>query len=405
MFETIFQHRATVARHRKGPFAEERERYLLHFAALGATSLTLQQRASQILCVAADMLPSDRGGVSPERLLEIVRAHRPAPSPGTIPMRLHAARPWLKFLGWWNPVVRPVALAEVLDELERWMRDERGFTPCTIQQWRYRTGNFLNWLTGSGRELVSLTPEGIDAYFLTHGSERWSRVSARHIGVMLRVFLRHAASRGHCDPRLADSILTPRRYALDTLPYAMAWDDVRRLIASVNGTDEADLRDRAILLLLATYGLRRGEVVALCLEHVDLASGTLRVDRLKRSQPQVYPLVAPVANAIRDYLDVRPRSPHLQMFLGSRAPRAPLPSSAIYGLVNKRIAPMKLKLAHHGPHALRHACATRLLAEGMTLKEIGDHLGHRSATSTAVYTKVDLAALRSIAEFDLGGLQ
>lgn len=405
MFETIFQRRATVARHRRGPFAEERERYLRHFAAVGATSLTLQQRASQILSVAEDMRPSDRGGVGPARLLEIVLAHRPTPAQGTIPIRLNAARPWLKFLGWWKPITRQVAFPEVLDEFERWMRDERGLTPCTIQQWRERTGHFLNWMAASGRNLAMLTPEGIDSYFLTHGVGRWSRVSARYVGVMLRVFLRHAASRGQCDPRLPGSILTPRRYALDTLPYAMGWDDVRGLITSVSGNDEADLRDRAILLILATYGLRRAEVTALCLQHVDLGGGTLKVGRIKRSQPQVYPLVAPVADAIRDYLDVRPRSPHLQIFLGLKAPRTPLTSCAIYDLVNRRIAPMNLQLAHHGPHALRHACASKLLAEGMTLKEIGDHLGHRSAESTAVYTKVDLAALRVVGEFDLGDLQ
>lgn len=405
MFETIFQRQSSVARHRQGPLAEERERYLRHFASVGATALTLQQRASQILSVAEDMLPGDRGGVSAARLLEIVLAHRPRPSQGTIRIRLDVARPWLKFLGWWTPIARPVAFAEVLDEFERWMRDERGLTPCTIQQWRYRTGIFLNWLAESGRNLASLTPEGVDAYFLTHGLARWSRISARHVGIMLRVFLRHAASRGHCDLRLAGSILTPRRYALDTLPYAMAWDDVRSLIGSVAGADEQDLRDRAILLLLATYGLRRGEVTALHLKHVDLAGGTLQIGRLKRSLPQVYPLVAPVADAISAYLDVRPHSPHPQIFLSLKAPRSPLTSSAIYDVVSKRVKPMKLELAHQGPHALRHACASKLLAEGMTLKEIGDHLGHRSATSTAVYTKVDLAALRTVGEFDLGGLQ
>lgn len=405
MFDTIFQLRPTLARHRQGPFAEERERYLQHFAAGGATALTLQQRASQILSVAEDMLPADRGQVSAARLLEIVLSHRPPPSPGTIPIRLNAARPWLKFLGWWKPIVRPVAFAEVLDEFERWMRDERGLTPCTIQQWRYRTGIFLNWLAESGRDLANLTPEGIDAYFVTHGAARWSRTSARHVGIMLRVFLRHTASRGHCDPRLAESILTPRRYALDTLPYAMAWEDVRSLIGSVTGADEQGLRDRAILLLLATYALRRGEVTSLHLEHVNLADGILRVGRLKRSLPQVYPLVAPVADAISAYLAVRPCSPYPQMFLSLKAPRAPLTSNAIYDLVSRRIRPMDLELAHCGPHALRHACASKLLAEGMTLKEIGDHLGHRSATSTAVYTKVDLSALRAVGEFDLRGLQ
>ena len=145
---------------------------------------------------------------------------------------------------------------------------------------------------------------------------------------MLRVFLRHAASRGQCDPRLAGSILTPRRYALDTLPYAIGWEDVRSLIASVNGTNEADLRDRAILLLLATYGLRRGEVTAMRLEHVDLVGGMLQVGRLKRSHPQVYPLVAPVAEAIRAYLDARPNSLDSELFLSLKAPRTPLTSSS-----------------------------------------------------------------------------
>jgi site-specific recombinase XerD len=65
---------------------------------------------------------------------------------------------------------------------------------------------------------------------------------------------------------------------------------------------------------------------------------------------------------------------------------------------------LNLPLRHVGPHALRHACATHLLAEGLTMKEIGDHLGHRSADSTAHYARVDLTGLREVADFDLGGL-
>jgi integrase/recombinase XerD len=63
-----------------------------------------------------------------------------------------------------------------------------------------------------------------------------------------------------------------------------------------------------------------------------------------------------------------------------------------------------LPLKHHGPHALRHACATHLLAEGVTLKEIGDHLGHRSSEATSHYAKVDISSLREVADFNLGGL-
>jgi site-specific recombinase XerD len=61
-------------------------------------------------------------------------------------------------------------------------------------------------------------------------------------------------------------------------------------------------------------------------------------------------------------------------------------------------------LPHHGPHALRHACAAHLLSENFTLKEIGDHLGHKSSVATRIYAKVDLAGLREVAAFDLGGV-
>ena len=57
-----------------------------------------------------------------------------------------------------------------------------------------------------------------------------------------------------------------------------------------------------------------------------------------------------------------------------------------------------------GPHALRHACAAHLVEEGLSLKEIGDHLGHRSSSATQIYAKVDLSGLREVAAFDLGGL-
>jgi integrase/recombinase XerD len=68
------------------------------------------------------------------------------------------------------------------------------------------------------------------------------------------------------------------------------------------------------------------------------------------------------------------------------------------------LRPLNSSTRHQGPHSLRHACATHLLAQGLSLKEIGDHLGHRDPESTAVYAKVDFVGLRQVAEFDLGGV-
>ena len=74
-------------------------------------------------------------------------------------------------------------------------------------------------------------------------------------------------------------------------------------------------------------------------------------------------------------------------------------------MVSQRLHALGLSLPHYGPHILRHACATHLLEQGLSLKEIGDHLGHQNADATRLYAKVDLVGLRQVGDFDLGGLQ
>ena len=73
--------------------------------------------------------------------------------------------------------------------------------------------------------------------------------------------------------------------------------------------------------------------------------------------------------------------------------------------MSTRLGALGIHVPRRGPHSLRHACAGRLVAEGFSLKEIGDHLGHRSAYATRIYAKVDLVGLREVANFDLGGLR
>jgi integrase/recombinase XerD len=180
---------------------------------------------------------------------------------------------------------------------------------------------------------------------------------------------------------------------------------VQRLIASTDTGCPQDIRDRAILLLLAVYGLRSGEVVALTLDDVNWEQDILHVSRPKQRCKQDYPLAAEVGEAILCYLErVRPRISSRSLFLTIRAPFRPLVANSLHYLVSTRLKALNIRCPRRGPHALRHACATRLVAEGLSLKQIGDHLGHRSAYATRTYAKVDLAGLRQVADFDLGDL-
>jgi site-specific recombinase XerD len=112
-----------------------------------------------------------------------------------------------------------------------------------------------------------------------------------------------------------------------------------------------------------------------------------------------------VGESILRYLErVRPSSTYREVFLTLKAPIRPISAGAMYHLVSERMRALEIRSVRHGPHALRHACAGRLVAQGLSLKQIGDHLGHRSAFATRTYAKVDLAGLREVADFSLGGL-
>lgn len=178
-----------------------------------------------------------------------------------------------------------------------------------------------------------------------------------------------------------------------------------RLITSMETDHPEDIRDRPIVMLCAIYGFRASEVASLRLEDLDWEHNLLSVQRCKRRGTQVYPLVPSVGNAILRYLcELRPHSPRREVFLTHHPPFRPLSGSALFHVISPRLTKLGIRALHRGAHALRHACAEHLVAEGFSLKEIGDHLGHRSAEATRIYAKVDLASLREVARFDLGGL-
>jgi integrase/recombinase XerD len=236
-------------------------------------------------------------------------------------------------------------------------------------------------------------------------SSGFARATILSYTSILRTFFRFAGRQGWCCPRLAAAIHSPRIYRQETLPSCPSWDDVQRLLATTEGDRPTDIRDRAILMLLAIYGLRAGEVVRLRLEDFDWEQERLHVLRPKANRAQIYPLSRSVGNAVLRYLkEVRPRSSLREVFLTRRVPYRLLSAKAVWPIVSCRFDALGVSLPHQGPHSLRHACATHLLEQGLSLKEIADHLGHLHPVTTQIYTKVDLARLRKVGEFDMGGL-
>jgi site-specific recombinase XerD len=318
---------------------------------------------------------------------------------------IDVAHAWLRYLGHLRKTEEPMCFQSRVDEYCLWAEYERGLTPKTRELFRRNIEQFLRWYGDLGKSIEHTRVNDIDAY-LTYACELgWSRSTLRNAVAALRAFFRYGAAQGWCDAHLANTIQGPRIYTLSGLPVGPAWSDVQQIFASLDSCSPKDIRDRGILLLLAVYGLRESEVTGLCLDDIDWEQDVLRVTRLKRGGAMTYPLLPSVGNAILDYLrKVRPASSYRQVFLGLLSPHRPLSRGGIYSVVAPRLKALDLHIPHFGPHSLRHACAGHLVEEGLSLKQIADHLGHRRPGTTRIYTKVDLAGLRDVAAFDLGEL-
>ena len=208
-----------------------------------------------------------------------------------------------------------------------------------------------------------------------------------------------------CVQGLANTIDAPRIYKLERLPRGPLWSDVQRLLVASSGDTPNDTRDHAMLLLLAVYGFRSSEVRHLCLDDIDWEQEVMHVRCTKQRKTQHYPLLRNVGDAILRYLrEVRPRCPYREVFVTLIQPFRPLTATCLATTVRNRLFQLGLTLPCYGPHALRHSCATHLLAERFTLKDIAEHLGHVSLESTQIYAKTNLAALQEVGQLDLSGL-
>jgi integrase/recombinase XerD len=415
MFETLFTYAKAVRRHREGPSADAREQYLRYCANYGAAQATLSRIASELLVIA------ERIDITPGKMITLQdikqagqrwaryqqKRARARTTKWSAERFVQVAIAFLRFLGCFKePCRQPDAFASQVEDFVSHLRDERGLSANTIQGRRWHVQRFLETVTVSKGSLAELTIEDVDRFLGSKGTQGWCRVSVATSVKALRCFFRHAEMRGWCSPGIATTIDGPRLFRHEGLPRGPTWQDVQRIIVTTTtGSGSRDIRDRAILMLLATYGLRSGEVRKLCLEDLDWAREVIIIKRPKQRRTQYYPLVTAVGDAILRYLQkARPHCVHREIFLTLRAPFRPLSSSCVHHVVSSRLEVLGISVPCRGPHGLRHACASHLVAAGLSLKEIGDHLGHTSAYATRLYAKVDLAGLRQVADFDLRGL-
>jgi len=413
MFEILFKYPAVLARYRAAPHSDSRERFLEDCANQGYSDSMLRKIAWILLAVAPG-INIDRGEVSLQEIELAVdqrtRFRRQSGNPDSFrcsrQMFIHIVTQWVQSLGCVVSVPKVERrFTAQLDAFARYLLEERGLSSVTIATRCNQLADFFERLPLARDSIRTITLADVDAFIEDKGHQGWTRASLGTLASSLRSFFLYAQSQDECLPSLAAAIDSPRIYALEGIPQGPHWDDVQRLLSSTDTDRHVDIRDRAILMLLSVYGLRRGEVAALGLDDLDWTNERILITRPKQRCKQSYPLRVEVGDAILRYLrEARPRSAHRALFLTMAAPIRPLSASSITAIAHARLTALDIKVPSRGAHCLRHACAGHLLASGFSLKQIGDHLGHRSANSTLRYTKVDMPGLRLVAELDLGSL-
>ena len=414
MFEDLFIDRGTIAKYHAAPLLEERLSYLRHCAQDGARTPTLRKIAvhQTSLIHFLDLHEGDRVNVA-----QVEAAARQWSLPGgrrcsrpALPQACqrffgHAVR-WLRFVSLLEePCKAQHAHAGAVAVFAAWMREERGWSEDTIRGCRSTVDRFFDRLDERGVALAAVRISDIDQAVARWHARDCSRITIHDYAQRLRTFFRFAECQGWCTLGLADGIMPSRFHPGETVPKGLNRDEVLRLLATTEGDRPVDLRDRAILMVLIAYGLRSGEVAGLRLDDLDWEEEALRVRCPKPGRTHHYPLSRGVGQAILGYIrNVRPPRPERTLFLTLKAPIRPLSATAISHVVRGRLDRLGITGKRRGPHALRHAAAQHLLDHGLSMKEVGDYLGHRTVSATSVYAKVQPGTLREVADIDLEGL-
>ncbi len=282
-----------------------------------------------------------------------------------------------------------------LTEFAQWLKDSQELSPTTIHHRIRAASTFVDAVTSGAESCAgafrSITVQQIEEFFVGYGKDRGIG-SRQNMNTAMRSFLEFGACRGWVGREMRDCVPSLSSYRLSGVPRGISDEQLSKLLTTPWTGAQCLRRDRAIVLLLATYGVRRKQVSALQLTDIDWHERKIVFAAHKGGKAIHHVLVESVAEALGEYLSRdRPTSDCDYVFLRQRRPHVRLSPEAISAMVGARTR--LCGLPSRRPHAFRHAFATRLLRAGQPVKAIADLLGHRSLDAVSIYAKVDFARL------------
>jgi integrase/recombinase XerD len=304
----------------------------------------------------------------------------------------------LKPQTWKTPKPASPPASPLLNEYVNHLVRSRGNPAPTVYKKLKHIEKLLEHLAGRDKTWRTLALTDIDD-FLVDCAQRFARSTVADIASSVRSFSRFLLSTGLISIELAASVISPVQPKFERPRRALPWEDVQRLLRSVDTTTARGLRDHALLLMMSTYGFGAGEVIRLQFHDIDWNAGTLKVFRPKTGVNFVLPLLPAVAKTLAIYLhDGRPpNTPTKHLFVCMKVPFSPfLASSAVRHILMKHAKAAGLDAPYLGSHVLRHSNAARQIDLGIRPRVLSDLLGHRDSESTSAYVRIATETLRDV---------
>lgn len=260
---------------------------------------------------------------------------------------------------------------------------------------------FLQWYREQhpGRSLRDLRGRDVLDFVLKILSRSQSIFWKKRICCDIRGFFRYLRWESILIANLDRVVPRIPEWRLAKIPRHLPWKQVQELIESISTDTPEGKRDKAIILLISTLGLRSKEVHTLKLNYIEWKSSEIRLPSTKSHKERVLPLTSEVGEALVDYiLNGRPKDHGNDVFMRHSAPVGPWANAgSISYVIRRRLRLAGIKSPSYGAHMIRHSLATRMINNGVSISNIADLLGHASIDTTAIYTKVDVNRLSSVA--------
>lgn len=293
-------------------------------------------------------------------------------------------------------------MQSLMRKYDDWLSGCRGLAASTVAAALDEVRRFLRWHNTHYRSdaLADLSLSQVQQYLqMRAGAIR--RTTLKAVSQRVSGFLRFLHRSGYVPADLSGRIIRPTLYEFESIPSVLRPQEMKQVLKTTRRDRSArGRRDYAILTLLATYGLRAGEIVRLALDDIDWRAETILIRHSKTRGTTLLPLLPVAAEALLGYLQhARPKTTSREVFIRMAAPLCGFSrGSSLYALVSRRLAAAGIRPAgKRGPHVFRHAHAVGLLRAAVPMKTISDLLGHRASRSTAIYLKLDSEELRAVA--------